>query len=168
MSKAGYAAILLLIAAAGCVALTMLFPRFDPSSRWGLTLDRSQSIGRARDITRHYGVNSDGWDATVSAAEIRGVSQYLASGAGKEVGDLLVPLRITVQLFDRKSDDRAVVQLGPQGQFEGYSHRQHAITRQSHYAWRRSTTGSRSSSCGPDRSGSWQVQSDLSDSTGKG
>ena len=45
MSKAGYAAILLIIAAAGCVALTMLFPRFDPSSRWELTLDRSQSIG---------------------------------------------------------------------------------------------------------------------------
>jgi hypothetical protein len=126
MSKAGYAAILLLIAVAGCVALTMLVPRFDPSSRWGLTLDRSQSIGRARDIARHYGVNTDGWDATVSAAEIRGVSQYLASGTGKEFGDLLVPLRITVQLFDRKSDDRAVVQLGPQGQFEGYSHRQHA------------------------------------------
>ena len=125
MSKAGYAAILLLIAAAGCVALTMLFPRFDPSSRWELTLDRSQSIGRARDITRHYGVNSDGWDATVSAAEIRGVSQYLASGNRKAIGDLLVPLSITVQLYDRKSDDRGVVQLGPQGQFQGYSHRQH-------------------------------------------
>jgi serine phosphatase RsbU (regulator of sigma subunit) len=126
MSKAGYAAALLLIAVAGCVALTMLFPRFDASSRWGLTLDRSQSIGKAREIAKHYGVNTDGWDATVSAAEIRGVSQYLASGTGKEIAALLVPLRITVQLFDRKSDDRVVVQLGPQGQFEGYSHRQHA------------------------------------------
>jgi hypothetical protein len=119
-------AILLLIAAAGCVALIMLFPRFDASSRWGLTLDRSQSIVRARDVARRYGVNADGWDATVSAAEIRGVSQYLASGTGREMGALLVPLRITVQLFDRKSDDRVVVQLGPEGQFQGYSHRQHA------------------------------------------
>src|SRR5262249_36986489 len=123
MPKAGYLALLLLIAVAGCAALAILFRPFDPSAHWGLSLDRTESIKRARETARRYGVNTDGWEATVSAAESRGVTQYLASGAGTEVASLLVPLRITVELFDRKSDDRITVQFGPEGQFRSYIHR---------------------------------------------
>jgi hypothetical protein len=87
-----------LAAAGGVIALVLLFPRFDPSAKTPLTLDRSHMIERTRGLATRFGVDTSGWDAEVTDQTDPKLKEYIAEYPQDPTSKLFGLLRVTVTL----------------------------------------------------------------------
>ena len=58
-----------MIGAAGLLALTLLFPRYDAARTIGSTMDRNQAIEKSRKLVSKYGVDPSHWTAVAAEKE---------------------------------------------------------------------------------------------------
>lgn len=88
--------ILSILALAGYGLLALLFPRLDPSARWGMTYDRQQMVTRARVVALRHGLETTGWKTLVTTRRDYNAERYLAMNPASPFAARLSPLTTEV------------------------------------------------------------------------
>jgi serine phosphatase RsbU (regulator of sigma subunit) len=113
-----------LLAVAATIWLVWAFPRFHPSARLGLALDRDGYIAQARTFATNHGVNTDGWHG-VAKAESSTDRQILRDKMpNDEIARTFPSGVVTATLRTKGGDDHggatAEVTLRPDGRTLGW------------------------------------------------
>jgi serine phosphatase RsbU (regulator of sigma subunit) len=113
--KISRAVILVLLAAVGYGALSILFPRFDPSAKWGFRIDRARAIARAQEVAAGLGLGATNWIAAVETSPVRQVESYLSSAPDPQIAALLSPVTTEVNLIQTGANRELTVVLANDG-----------------------------------------------------
>ncbi|MBS1809418.1 MAG: SpoIIE family protein phosphatase [Acidobacteria bacterium] len=114
--------ILILLALVGYGALAILFPRFDPSAKWNVQLDRDQAIAKAQEIAAQQGVEVRGWQESVQATRDRNHESYLREHSSNAFEmDLLSPIKTLVVFRDPRTNQILRLNFSAQGQLLSFT-----------------------------------------------
>jgi hypothetical protein len=87
-------------AVGGVIGLAGLFPRLDPSPSARLTLDRSHTIERVRQLADRYGLDTAGWQTAVTDQTDAKLKRYLAAYPDDPVARLFGLVKLNVRLIE--------------------------------------------------------------------
>jgi hypothetical protein len=106
-----------IIAAAGILLLVILAPRVHPAALWGISCDRDQSQVRAREISSLLGIDTAGWEATVTGGSDSKAGYFNETHPALAEARRFSPVYPKVALKAPTGNSRVLVKLSASGEF---------------------------------------------------
>ncbi len=91
-----------ILAIIGYGTLALLFPRLDPSARWGMTDSRQQAVTKAREVALTHGIETTGWKTYITTRRDRNAERWLATKPASPFTARLSPLTTDVVMGNGK------------------------------------------------------------------
>ncbi len=114
--------LVVLLAVAGYMALSLLAPRFDPAARWHARLDRVTAIERAREEARLSGLDTTNWRALVTTSYQAQTTYFISRYPAAAEKARLTPFITSVVLAEPEAEKRQWrVGLQPDGALDSFS-----------------------------------------------
>ena len=110
-------------AAVGCALLVYAVPRAHPAKLWNITVDRQESIVKARDISAAFGVNTASWQVVTAASSSERRQYYAVVHPGDPAAKRFSCIYPQVAFAAPNGQDRVFVELSGNGDVNLWEHK---------------------------------------------